>query len=128
VVSGARHLAVRRRLDPATLVLAAAALAAGVAMLFGIGRAAMSACTVIFAVQIAVESRHATGIRRVALVGIAVATGAGGLFRPALFALAAAHLHALGSLVFFALAARARRIPLWPAALALVIVFAGGLA
>ncbi len=136
VVSGVRHVAVRRKVERATIVLTVAAAGVGVAQLAGFGAtgdAAARAFVALFGAAALVELVAARPpASRAALFAIAIAACVGaGLARPTLALLALAHLHAVGSIAYAAVVARRRGISLGPvvavAALVAIVALGGGL-
>ncbi len=136
VVSGVRHVAVRRKVERATLVLTVAAAGVGIAQLAGFGATgdvAARAFIALFGSAALVELVAARPrASRAAPLAIAIAACIGvGLARPTLALLALAHLHAVGSIAYAAVVAHRRGISLGPvvavAALVAVIALGGGL-
>jgi hypothetical protein len=126
VVAGVRYVAVRRRLRPLTAACTAIAIAIGAAQIAGAGDWAVRAFVVVFAVAALGElagARPRAG-RGVALAAAIVAVAALGLVRPAPFLLVLVHLHALGSVIYFAWRARARGVPAWPLLVAVAAIVA----
>ena len=125
VVSGVRHVAVRRPLARATRVLVALAIAVGVVELAGTGTqiadGAVRAYVLLFAAAIVVELRGRAGAR-VAVAALAVL----GLVAPRLTLIAMAHLHGLGAVAWLARRGRERGVVVWPVVAAVVLVLAGG--
>jgi hypothetical protein len=124
VLAGVRAVAVRRRASRFTLGCAAAGAVVGVAQLAGAGDGSLRLFVLLFAAALAWEILAA---RRDALVtaaacGAVVLAAAAALRAPRLAVVIMAHLHGVASLVYFAICARRRGIPVWPLALG-----AGGL-
>lgn len=113
VLSGVRHLALRRRLHPLSRVLCLTAVVLGAGLLFGGGRPVLKAVTVCFALSVLVELWSAPGVPALPRLGASAAVLVGSALALAfhgLFLVAVTHLHALGSILFCAHLARRRGI------------------
>jgi len=132
VVSGVRHLAVRRRLSRATWWPIGGAILVGVLQLLGAGLWTGAALTVAFSAAIACEavSGPRAGVpRRAALLALAVLFGAASLRWPLRATILLSHAHALCSLLCFCLLSRRRASGAWlvgaAAAAVMLLAFAG---
>lgn len=116
VVSGVRHLLIRRAAYPVTLATAALGLLLGVASTLGGGNLAIRAMTLTFAVAVGAEwlSSGQPRARRLAGLAALVALTAAAVSFHVTFLALAAQLHAVSSLAFFAAAARRRGVASWP--------------
>jgi hypothetical protein len=118
VLAGLRAVTVRRRATQVTLTCAALGGLVGVSQLLGVGDSATRAFVALFAVSLAAEvlaARRSVALTAACLVSIALAAGAAWT-APGLALVLLSHLHALGALLFFAVEARRRRLPVWPLA------------
>src|SRR4051812_20486251 len=114
VVSGVRHLAVRRRLSPATWCIVGGAALGGVLQLCGAGVWTGAALNLLFTSAMASEAVSGPGVRlprRLALVALAALFGAASLRWPLRSTIVLAHAHACCSMACLALLSR-RRAPL----------------
>jgi len=118
VLTGIRGVALRRPATRVTLACAALGGLVGVSQLLGVGEAASRTFVALFAVSLAAEilaARRSLAITIGMLTGLVLATAAA-CTAPHLTLVLLAHLHALGALLFFAVEARRRRLPIWPLA------------
>jgi len=116
LVSGARHIAVRRALHPLCRAMAFVTAGLGLLLLLGFGRWTIQTITVCFAASVGAEIATAPGsvFRRSAfLTALAGATVAALRFH-VLFLVAVTHFHAVSSIAFFAVAARRRGLSVLP--------------
>jgi hypothetical protein len=115
VLAGFRAVAVTRGVSRATVLLSLAGAGVGAAQLLGVGDAALKAFTLLFATAAGVEliaARRGRGLWRSVMALVCLAAAAGAAFSsPRLAALVLVHLHGVGSLAFFAIVARRRRLP-----------------
>jgi hypothetical protein len=117
VVSGVRHLAIRRELYPATRWLGWVGAALGVAAVAGAGRWVMPAFTVCFAACVLVEilgARSRPWHARILVAGAVILVAGVALRRQALFLLLVSYLHTVSSVCWYGVAARRRGIAVWP--------------
>ncbi len=133
VVSGIRHIALRRSLHRLSLAMAVLGIGLGAVLLLSSGRWVMHALTLTFAVSVGAEilsSGVSMGRRFALLLALAVIT-AFALRHYVLFLVGVTHLHAVSSIAFFCVAARRRSVsplPLaWGGLLAAVGILGGGL-
>jgi hypothetical protein len=122
VVAGVRAVAVRRRCSRAALACAGAAVVVGASQLLGAGDAALRAFIVLIALALAgeiVDARRNRWLAALAVAGL-LAVALAALASPRLTLVLLAHLHGLASLVYFAICARRRRLPVWPLAVGVV--------
>ena len=118
VVAGLRAVTLRRRATRLTLACAVLGGLVGVSQLLGVGEGATRAFVALFAVSLAAEivaARRSVVLTTAALAALVLAAGAAWT-APRLALVLLAHLHALGALLFFAVEARRRRLPVWPLA------------
>jgi hypothetical protein len=118
VVAGLRAVTLRRRATRVTLACAALGGLVGASQLLGVGDGATRAFVVLFAASLGAEilaARRCLGLTTVTLAALVLAAGAAWT-APRLALVLVAHLHALGALLFFAVEARRRRLPVWPLA------------
>jgi hypothetical protein len=118
VVAGLRAVTVRRRATGVTLACAGLGGLVGVSQLLGAGESATHAFVALFAVSLGAEilaARRSVAVTTAALTGVVLAAGAAWT-APRLALVLLAHLHALSALLFFAVEARRRRLPVWPLA------------
>jgi hypothetical protein len=129
LIAGVRAVAVRRRASPVALGCAALGIGVGVAQIAGAGDSALRAFVLLFAIALGWEA--VMGIERrpwltlallaVLVPGVLAAWGA-----PRLTVVVLAHLHGMGSLVYFGINARRRRLPVWPLVAGVVAVTIAG--
>ena len=117
LVAGVRAVAVRRRASPVALGCAALGMGVGVAQIAGAGDSALRAFVLLFAIALGWEA--VMGIERrpwlaVALLAVLVPGVLAAWGSPRLTVVVLAHLHGMGSLVYFGINARRRRLPVWP--------------
>ena len=124
VVSGARHLAVRRALHPLCRAMAVVTAGLGLLLLLGFGRWTIQAITVCFAACVGAEITTAPGsvFRRASLLTVLAAATLAALRFHVLFLVAVTHLHAVGSIAFFAVAARRRGVSALPIVVGGIVV------
>ena len=135
VVAGVRHLAVRRRLSPATWCAVGGAALAGVLQLGGAGGLWTGvAFSVLFTLAMASEALLGPGAgpaRRVTLLALAILFGAASLRWPLRSTIVLSHAHAVSSMICLGLLSRRRAslawIPLAVAGALMVAAFAGAL-
>jgi len=116
VVAGLRAVTITRRTSRVALAMAAAALGVGVAQLAGAGDDALRVFAVLFALAIAWEvlaARRGAVLTTATLGALGAATVAA-VSTPRLAAVVLAHVHGLGALAFYAVAARRRGLPWRP--------------
>jgi hypothetical protein len=115
VLSGIRHVAIRRSLHPLTKACIAASVILGALTLMHL-TSGTPFFVGLFALSMAIEvltSRVRTPLKAFCLVCLALGTGLA-LRWPYLFIVGVTHLHALTSLSFFSTEARRRGIRVWP--------------
>jgi len=113
VLGGVRAVAVKRRVSVVTVIVSLLAAGVGVGQLAGAGDAALRLFVILFAVAVGAElagARRGLPATASALAAL-TALVAAALASPRLALLALIHLHGLGSLAFFAMEARRRRLP-----------------
>jgi hypothetical protein len=118
VVAGFRAVTLHRRATRVTLACAALGGLVGVSQLLGVGDGATRAFVALFAVSLGAEilaARRAAALTTATLAALLLAAGAAWT-APRLALVLFSHLHALGALLFFAVEARRRRLPVWPLA------------
>jgi hypothetical protein len=96
----------------------------GLLLLLGCGRWTIQAITVCFAASVGAEIATAPSsvFRRTALLAVLVAATLAALRFHVLFLVAVTHLHAVGSIVFFAVAARKRGVSALPIVVGGIVV------
>jgi hypothetical protein len=124
LVSGARHLAIRRSLHPLSRAMAVVTAGLGLLLLLGFGRWTIQAITVCFAASVGAEIATApsSAFRRTALLTVLAAATLAALRFHVLFLVAVTHLHAVGSIAFFAVAARRRGVSALPIVVGSIVV------
>jgi hypothetical protein len=129
LLAGVRAVAVRRRASRVALGCALLGLGVGVAQIAGAGDAALRAFVLLFAIALGWEA--VTGMERrpwvaAALLAVLVPGVLGAFRAPRLAVVVLAHLHGMGSLLYFGLNARRRRLPIWPLFAGVVVVTIAG--
>lgn len=129
LLAGVRAVAVRRRASPVALGCAALGIAVGAAQIAGAGDSALRAFVLLFAVAIGWEA--ATGMERhpwaaAALLAVLAPGVLAAWQAPRLAVVVLAHLHGMGSLLYFGINARRRRLPVWPLVAGVVAVTIAG--
>ncbi|HYV46756.1 MAG TPA: hypothetical protein VFA20_17955 [Myxococcaceae bacterium] len=132
LISGVRHLAVRRRLAATTWIAVGGAMLIGVVQLFDAGTWTTTATSLCFAVAMGSEAlagRGANDDRRLPLLGMAALYGTAAVLWPLRSLIVLSHAHAIGSMACLALLARRRAplawVPMAAAAAVMVAAFAG---
>lgn len=132
LISGVRHLAVRRRLAWTTWAPIAGAMLIGAIQLLTDSLWTTTATSLLFAAAMASEAlsgRSASRDRRLALLGVAAIYGTAAVLWPLRSLIVLSHAHAVGSMACLALIARRRAplawVPMAAAAGVMVAAFAG---
>jgi hypothetical protein len=129
LLAGVRAVAVRRRASPVALGCAALGLGVGAAQIAGAGDAALRAFVLLFAVALGWEA--VTGAERRPWLAAALLTALvpgvmAAWSAPRLAVVVLAHLHGMGSLLYFGVNARRRRLPVWPLFVGVAVVTVAG--
>jgi len=134
VISGVRHLAVRRRLAVTTWAAVGGAMALGVAQLLGAGVWTTVATNLLFAAAMASEAlsgrgANASAARLLPLLGVAALYGTASVLWPLRSLIVLSQAHAVSSMACLALIARRRAplawVPMAAAVAVMVAAFAG---
>jgi hypothetical protein len=129
LLAGVRAVAVRRRSSPVALACAVLGLGVGAAQIAGAGDNALRAFVLLFATALAWEA--VTGLQRRPWLAAALLAALGpsvmaAWSAPRLAVVVLAHLHGMGSLLYFGISARRRRLPVWPLFAGVVAVTIAG--
>ncbi len=133
LLAGVRAVAVRRRSSPVALACGALGIAVGAAQIAGVGDSALRAFVLLFAIAVGWEALSAARRRPWAALALftSIVPGAAAAWTaPRLAVVVLAHLHGVGALLYFAIAARRQRLPVWPLCAGVTLVTAaavGGL-
>lgn len=117
LLAGVRAVAVRRRASPVALGCAVLGIGVGIAQIAGAGDDALRAFVLLFAGALGWEAVRGSERRpwlAAALLAVLVPAVLAAFRAPRLSVVVLAHLHGMGSLAYFGINARRRRLPVWP--------------
>jgi hypothetical protein len=129
LIAGVRAVAIRRRASAVALGCALLGIGVGIAQIAGAGDDALRAFVLLFAIALGWEAVRGSERRpwlAAALLAVLVPAVLAAVRAPRLTVVVLAHLHGMGSLVYFGINARRRRLPVWPLVVGVVAVTIAG--